>query len=83
MELKARTYLQLMLQKAITIKTINLILRYINGNNRMHQTEKVVCCKDFPKLKNLLALNCSIADIETNIKKGILFNTSPSIKKNP
>jgi hypothetical protein len=29
--------------KAITIKTINLILRYINGNNKIHQTEKTEC----------------------------------------
>ena len=69
--------------KAMTIKTINLILLYINGNNKIHQTEKVECCNDFPTLRNFLAPNCSIADIETNIKKGISFKTSPSIKKNP
>ena len=69
--------------KAMTIKTINLILLYINGNNKMHQIEKVECCKDFPTLRKFLAPNCSIADIETSIKKGISFKTNPSIKKKP
>jgi hypothetical protein len=38
---------------------------------------------DLPTLKIFLAENWSIADIETNIKKGISFKTKPNIKKNP
>ena len=55
----------------------------MSGNIIIAHIEKHECWRVLPILKIFVVGNCSNADKEINIKKGISFKTKPRIKKKP
>ena len=55
----------------------------MSGNIIIAHIEKYECWRVLPILKIFDVGNCSNADKEINIKKGISFKTKPRIKKKP